>query len=386
MRVLIVSDVTCHMRGGVPVQTGQLIQGLVARGHAVALAGDGLVSGGEAARHYPISVPTGAQLAHQLRAALDDFKPDVVHVIAMGSRGTSRIAPMLRPYPWAFGCHSAPPHERIVPFLHGVESLHYAARSLRYAANTAAWRWLLSRRVMPHVIVHSKFVQGVVTRYGCPIEHTTLIPLSWAPPETPRYAPLRTSFPDGPRLVTVGGIAHTKGQHDVITALAELRHGFPTIRYQLIGEIRDASYIDFLKARIRQLGLAEHVLITPNLSNDQKQVALMGADLYVQPSHEEGFCLAYIEAAAVVPRLVGTDTGAIGLISAADPAATVVPVRQPKALAEAIRVRLDGATQESWMSQRAVRLTEGFSMKNFLDAHEAVYRQLLASRPSPSRP
>jgi hypothetical protein len=93
---------------------------------------------------------------------------------------------------------------------------------------------------------------------------------------------------------------------------------FPRLTYRIVGEVRDASYERTCSMLIDRHGLGDCVRITANLSHDDKERALREADLYLQPSHEEGFCLAYIEAAGVVPRLVGTDTGAIRAIGAGD--------------------------------------------------------------------
>jgi len=376
MRVLVVSEVSGYMHGGVPAETGHLIRGLAARGHETALAGDISVPGGEAARLFPITIPTGPRLASQLCEAVQAFAPDFIHVMAMSSTGVARISRELRSHAWALTCHSIPPYERKLPALHGNEAAHYAARSLRFLMNSQAWKWLFRRRAMPHVIVHSEWVRDVVVRYGYDRDRTSLISLGCHEEPQARLANRRSDFPDGPHIVSTGGIAHTKGQHDAITALARVRHRFPKLRYQIIGEVRDGSYVAFLHGLTERLQLQDCVRITPNLPHEEKQRALERADLYVQPSHEEGFCLAYVEAAAIVPRLVGTDTGAIRLISEGDVAARVVPVRQPRELAHAIEGLLTQTVPDDVMTHRMRRLNERFGWGRYLDAHEALYRRL----------
>ncbi|HEV7913225.1 MAG TPA: glycosyltransferase family 4 protein [Albitalea sp.] len=376
MRVLIVSDVTGYMRGGVPTETVHLVRGLMARGHAVALAGDVVPRGAEAVRHCEIGVPTGKALATELAQAIADFKPDIVHVLAMSSRGIGQIAPVLATQPWTLTCHSLPPYERKLPALHGSDRLHYAARSLRFLANALAWKWLMRRRLMPQVIVHSEGMQTLVTRYGFPASQVALVPLGCEPPPPRRDAGMRAVRAE-PRIVTMGGIAHTKGQHDAVLAMAELRRHFPGLQYQIIGEVRDLSYLRFVERSIEALGLDDKVSITPNLPHDEKEQALQEADLYLQPSHEEGFCLAYIEAAGIVPRLVGADTGAIRLIGADDEGARTVPAMQPARLAAAMRELLQATLPDDLMARRAARLATRFSWAQYLDAHEALYWQAM---------
>jgi glycosyltransferase involved in cell wall biosynthesis len=373
MRILIVSDCTGYMRGGVPVETVHLVRGLAARGHALGLAGDVVPRGAEAARHWPITIPIDARLGAEVGAALESFRPDVVHVMAMSLLGFGTLARLLAGRPWVVTAHSLPPHERKLHGLHGSEPLHYAARSLRFLANTLLWKRLLLLREMPRVIVHSEFMRRDVVRYGYAAERIALIPFGCGP-VAPDAARGRRPLTD-PRIVTMGGIAHTKGQHDALLAIAALRNEFPRLQYQIIGELRDRSYLAFLERMIQRLRLHEHVRIRRSLPNDEKDEALRAADLYLQPSHEEGFCLAYIEAAAVVPRLVGTDTGAIALIGAGDAGARTVPPRQPEQLAAAMSELLGAALPEDLMAQRASRLAARFSWARYLDQHEAVYRE-----------
>ena len=129
----------------------------------------------------------------------------------------------------------------------------------------------------------------------------------------------------------------------------------------------------WLERLARELGVANHVSITPDLPDDDKVEALMTADLYIQPSHEEGFCLAYAEAAAVVDRLVGADAGAIAAMSLDDPGARVVPPRSPEAIARAVIDLLDSPLPEGHMATRVARLSERFSYDGYLRSHETLY-------------
>ena len=106
---------------------------------------------------------------------------------------------------------------------------------------------------------------------------------------------------------------------------------------------------------------------------------LQSADLYVQPSHEEGFCLAFIEAAAIVPRLVGTRTGAIAAIAEDDPDMRVVPPRAPAAMASAAIELLARKPDPDAMPRRATRLHDRFAWSRYLDAHERLYARVAAA-------
>lgn len=378
MRILIVSDVSSYMRGGVPAETRELLKGLVCRSHTVALGADAPLGGDDVqhkVQHYVFSI-SGPNQAAQLIEMLAHFKPDLVHVIAMGSSGLAAIAPVLRNIKWVLTCHSIPPYERKLAFCHSNDTLHYALRALRFAANTLAWKWLLRRSNIPCVIVHSRYVQNIIEQYGYQAAKSKLIPLGFKQAESTKHAATVRSLGSNPKFVTVGGIAHTKGQHDAILAMALLKQDFPNFSYQLIGEVRDDSYLQFLNKLIVEKGLSNHITIRPNLDEASKQSALQEADFYLQPSHEEGFCLSYIEAAGIVPRLVGADTGAIALISADDIGMQVVTPNSPIAIANSIRHLAAIILPENLLSTRNIRLEKQFSWDSYLDQHEHLYKEL----------
>jgi len=161
-----------------------------------------------------------------------------------------------------------------------------------------------------------------------------------------------------------------------LQAIGMLRGRFPGLRYQIIGEIRDGSYMAFLRQVIERRQLWDAVRITPNLSVADKQEALARSHLYLQPSHEEGFCLAYVEASRQVRRLVGTDTGAIALVSENDPGARVAPVRDPAGLAAAMEELLTVALPADLMQKRAERQRARLDWRCYLDAHESLYERV----------
>lgn len=372
MRILIVTDISFYMRGGVPAEVRSILGGLSARGHALALASHMPLDEFAGVAHFRMSMPIRNSVTGEIAAALREFRPDFVHILSMNSRGVSLLAPLLRHHRWALTVHSLPPHERKLTALHGSEVLHYGARWLRFLANQLAWRWLLRRGILPLVVVHSKDVESTVVRYGCAREGVRSIALPFIGGDSEQVA---RAVSGSPLLVTVGGYAHTKGQHDLIKAMPALVQRFPRLRCQLVGEVRDNSYVAHLKSLAQKLGVADRLLVTPDLSQADKRAALLAADVYVQPSHEEGFCLAYAEAAAVVPRLVGTDTGAIAAISRDDPGARVVQVRDAAGIAAAVQELLEWTVPIDHMSKRSARLSARFSEAAYLDRHEEMYAE-----------
>src|SRR5215218_4702369 len=153
MKVLIVSAATSWMRGGVPTETRDLVNGLHRLGHEIALACDVPLPGAEVARHFTIALPVGRASAEQLRAAVEAFQPDFIHVLCMGAKGLVALLPVLRSRRWALTVHSLPPAEQKLRLWHYSEGLHYFTRAIRFLPNSLGWRWLFRRAGIPHVIV-----------------------------------------------------------------------------------------------------------------------------------------------------------------------------------------------------------------------------------------
>ena len=372
MRILVVSDVSGYMPGGVPAEARQLMTALAERGHELLYAGDVAVVPAAVADHAPIDVPIGDGLPARLQGLIDGFRPDVVHVLCMSSRGVLALAPVLRGRPWVLTVHSVSPYERKLNRAHGSERLHYGLRALRFLANTLAWRWVFRRVAIPRVIVHSDFVADIVGRYGFDRQRVDRILLPFRPAAgDATVRPARGGHE--PVLVTVGGLAHTKGQHDVVKALPALAKRHPGIRYHMIGEVRDSTYVEWLRSLAEHLGVAQRLTFSFGLDNAAKADALAKASVYVQPSHEEGFCLSYIEAAAVVARLVGTDSGAIAAMSRDDPGARVVSIASPDALAAAVIDVMAAELPETHMAERTGRLSTRFSESAYAEGHLGAY-------------
>jgi glycosyltransferase involved in cell wall biosynthesis len=381
MRVLIVSDTYGNMHGGVPEETRHLLNGLVSRGHEVALCSDAPLTGVDGVAHHPLTLPTTEALGHEVGRALAAHRPEVVHVMAMSSRGLTQLRNHLKGRPWLMTCHSLPPQERKLPLLHDSELLHYAARAVRFLPHALAWRSIFVCGLLPRVVVHSPRMARLVARYGQPVAaiDTILLGVDGRGPEP--TVPDEPS-PAAPQLITIAGIAHTKGHHDALRAIGLLHPRFPGIGYRIVGEIRDGSYMAYLRRLIERLQLADVVRVTPNLTQAEKQEALASSHLYLQPSHEEGFCLAYAEAARRVRRLVGTDTGAIALLSEGDPGARVVRVRDPAGLAAAMADLLSLPLPSDLMHARAERLRARFGWDRYLDAHESLYARVQREAPA----
>jgi teichuronic acid biosynthesis glycosyltransferase TuaC len=135
--------------------------------------------------------------------------------------------------------------------------------------------------------------------------------------------------PSVPTLVTVANLIERKRIADVIRAVALLTGEWPQLRHVIVG---DGPERPALEALATSLGVADRVDFLGRLTPDDAVAAARRATLFVLPSTDEAFGVAYVEAmAAGVPVLgcrgedgpeeIAATGGGIELVSPRDPAA-----------------------------------------------------------------
>jgi teichuronic acid biosynthesis glycosyltransferase TuaC len=98
-----------------------------------------------------------------------------------------------------------------------------------------------------------------------------------------------------PVLVTVAHLAARKRHADVLGALALIRERHPEVRYRVVGDGPERAR---LTRRIAELGLERNVDLEGALAPAAALAAGRDASLFVMPSVDEAFGVAYVEAMA----------------------------------------------------------------------------------------
>ena len=365
MRILALTDFSGYAVGGTPTAAIGLIRGLLDAGHEVGLHIDRLYPGIDGCVH----------LSGDFSAALDAFAPDLVHVLAVGFRTVPSLAKVLRGKPWVLTVHSVSPHEKKFSLFHGHEQIHYAMRDLKWLPQTLLTRSILRSTDIPRVIVHSDGLRERLRPYVGDGITTIDLAVNEAPGGSESTSESRI---EAPRIATVAGFLHTKGLTDGVIAVSKLRATWPGLKYRLIGEVRDRSYLAFLQRFVEKRGLGDCVELVIGLTEEQKWEALRSSDLYLQPSHEEGFCLAFLEGAMMVPRVVGADTGAIRRICADETGMACVPTKRPLQLAAEMRRLLEQPLDRgAVLGARRARLSQRYSIARYVHEHVALYQSLI---------
>lgn len=146
----------------------------------------------------------------------------------------------------------------------------------------------------------------------------------------------RRPCPDRPvRLLTVGGFAPHKRQHlipDVAELLSDRGLEF---EWDVVGPAgRVAGYFDAVCHAASRANLSDKLRIRAEVPFAELAALYDAANLYVQPSVEEGFCITALDAAAAGLPVIASPAGALARIARASNGAVVESAPAP--LAEAI--------------------------------------------------
>ncbi|HEV3320995.1 MAG TPA: glycosyltransferase family 4 protein [Solirubrobacteraceae bacterium] len=170
----------------------------------------------------------------------------------------------------------------LVISVHGGDVLYTAPRSA--AGREAVTRGLGAARL---VLANSRGIAELVRAYGAP--EVRVVHLGADPPS------VGLARDAEPALVTVGHLVARKRHADVLRALAVLRDRHPTLRYVIVGDGPERVALEGLAAR---LGVRERVQFCGQLPPAEAIERARRCTLFVMPSTEEAFGVAYIEAMA----------------------------------------------------------------------------------------
>jgi len=253
----------------------------------------------------------------------------------------------------------------LVVSVHGGDVLHTA---LRGPAGAAAVRRGL--RAAQLVLANSQGIAELSRASGA--GETRVVHLGTDLPtiQRPRLG-------EGPAsLVTVGHLIARKRQADVLRALAVLGPRHPQLRYTIIGEGPERGALEALAERLE---VADRVEFLGQLDPADALARARRATLFVMPSTEEAFGVAYIEAmAAGIPAIGCRGEPGPEEIAAAGDGFLLVPPGDIERLTQRIDELLSDPQRLREAAQRArATVAESFTWERCGEETLAAYRYVL---------
>lgn len=194
-----------------------------------------------------------------------------------------------------------------------------------------------------------------------------------APPNTRKYFPI---------ILCAAGVARHKGQIFLVRAMRQIVQFFPTALFINIGPTRNPQYAKEIYAEIEKYSLQNNCRLLPEERDANKMVAhYRNCDIYAQPSLEEGFCMAVLEAACCGKPVVGTATGAIPEIIETAGLATICQTGDSDCLAKNILTIANMLQVSKYDADfQFKKLLARYSWRSVALGTVKLYRQILTQR------
>lgn len=365
MRVAIACPYAWDAPGGVQVHIRQLAEHLRRRGHQtliLAPAASGTTDGEVVDVGRPVRIPFNGSVAPicpdprsrgRIRAALERFRPDVVHAHEPFSPSTGFFATI----------------EATVPVV-GV-SHAYMERSVLFTAFSRTFRRVWDR---PAVwIAVSEAALSFLRKHIRASARTHVVPNGVDVEPFRRAAPAH--LPSGRKILFVGRLDPRKGFPIAVDAFAFLAHEFPDLQLIVVGDgpQRDAvaRLEPDIRRRVTMVGGVRHALLPPYHA---------AADLFVAPSTgRESFGIVLVEAMAAGLPVVASDIPGYREVVRNGMDGLLVPPNDAESVAWAVRkVLTDPALAERLRAAGHAR-GERFRWEVVTVEIEAAYREALRS-------
>jgi glycosyltransferase involved in cell wall biosynthesis len=242
------------------------------------------------------------------------------------------------------------------------------------ARNAFPWVYRLAHRV---VGVSQATCDFLIHRDRVPAEKVRLV---YNAADRAFFEPVRRKeHPEGApfRILSVGRLAPVKNQAMLLRAFAALHREHPNSELLLVGEGPSRGELESIVAA---LGLERSVRLLGFRRDIREQLAT--ADLFVLPSHSEGFGIALVEAMACeVPVLASKVGGAAEVMDALDPAFLLSPEDEAAWTAGMSRMLAMPRNERIALARRCRELVFGrFSPEAYVAALEDLYAEALGER------
>lgn len=183
----------------------------------------------------------------------------------------------------------------------------------------------------------------------------------------------RLGLYEGPVVGIIARLSDVKGHRYLIAAMKEVIDYNPRVQLLIVGEGREKEALVRLA---EELGIIKNIVFHEQAPYTPDVLAAM--DIFVLPSVHEGLGLALMEAMAFGLPVIGSDVGGIRTLIKDGERGLRVPVKDSKALAQAIiRLLADQQLCELFGKQARSFIAENFSQEDMRAATEKVYNECL---------
>lgn len=272
-------------------------------------------------------------------------------------------------------------HINLLPLAILVKALSPAIRIILVAHGKEVWgkiTWLKKRFLSRYVEVWavSRFTKTVLEeRHKLPshriaVLNNCLDPFFTVPTtfEKPGYLLKRYNVEPGNKILLsitrLDACEKRKGYDLVIESLPALLEIYPNLRYLLAGNASVRERLR-LRAKIEDLNLDKHVVLTGFISSEELTDHHLLADIFVLPSYKEGFGLVFLEAGVCGSKIIaGNQDGSADAVMESRLTSLVNPHSSKAISAEILRLLSEESDPVEFTLQQT-RVIKNFSFEKY---------------------
>ena len=182
-------------------------------------------------------------------------------------------------------------------------------------------------------------------------------------------------------LTFLGALSERKNPDGLLDIFSKVNLEVPNVMLLVCGsEAKGSNLLTRLKSRAVALGIADKVLFTGWIDNHKKADIYRATDIFVFPSHLEGFGLAVVESMAEGTPAVVSDRGSLPEVVKDGETGYVRDPTDTKAFAEAIiRLATDQKLRKKLGTKAAERVKQKFTWESCARRTIQIHEQVIQS-------
>src|SRR5258708_2680073 len=199
--------------------------------------------------------------------------------------------------------------------------------------------------------------------------------------------------PEQRMLLFVGRIEPLKGVDTIFEAMALLKRDAPQLLDKLsisiIGGDPDSTdddnkEMERLKMLRAELGLSELVVFLGAKDQDTLNYYYSASEALIMPSDYESFGMVALEAMASGTPVIASEVGGLAYLVRDGYTGYLVPVREPQALAEKIRIILEQPEERQRLGQNAHEYAQEYAWPRITDRLLEIFESMMPLKRAPS--
>lgn len=172
-------------------------------------------------------------------------------------------------------------------------------------------------------------------------------------------------------IMYLGWVIQTKGIEELLTAWENILKKYPDNTLMIVGPYNE----EYMK-KLRNNFSLQNVIFTGEKKHDKAMLLLKDADIFVLPSHSEGFPNVIIEAMALKKAIIATSVGAIPEMLVNDCGIVISP-KSSKDIETAIISLIEDSSRKKMLGENAyTKAVSEYDIENVFAQYKKIWNDI----------